>query len=120
MGHVGISVAVAGSSTVQMVLLLAALRWRMGTTESGVVARSAARTLAASVVAAGAGWGVARLLTPEGPAGGVARALPGLVGLVGFMAVFAAVAWGMQSPELEEISRTLRRRLGRTRSRGEA
>ncbi len=120
MGHVGISVAVAGSSTVQMVLLLVALRWRMGTTESGVVARSAARTLAASVVAAVAGWGVARLLTPEGPAGGVARALPGLVGLAGFMAVFAAVAWGMQSPELEEISRTLRRRLGRTRSRGEA
>jgi putative peptidoglycan lipid II flippase len=120
MGHVGISVAVAGSSTVQMVLLLGALRWRMGTTESGVVARSAARTLAASVVAAVAGWGVARLLTPEGPAGGVARALPGLVGLAGFMAVFAAVAWGMRSPELEEIARTLRRRLGRTRSRGEA
>ena len=72
------------------------------------------------MVAAVAGWGVARILTPDGPAGGLARALPGLVGLTGFMAVFGAVAWGMQSPELEEISSTLRRRLGRTRSGGAA
>ncbi len=120
MGHVGISVAVAGSSAVQMMLLLAALRWRMGTVEGGTLARSTLRTLASSVVAAFAGWGIARLLTPEGPAGGLARALPGLVGLAGFIAVFVAAAWAMRSPELAEISRTLRRRLGRTRSRGEA
>ncbi len=120
MGHVGISVAVAGSSAVQMVLLLAALRWRMGTIESGTLSRSAARTLAASVAAAVAGWGTARILTPEGPVGGLARAVPGLLGLGVFVAVFAAVAWGMRSPELEEISGTLRRRLGRTQSRGEA
>ena len=53
MGHVGISVAVAGSSAVQMVLLLGALRWRMGTVEGGTLAASAARTLAASVVGCG-------------------------------------------------------------------
>ena len=35
MGHVGISVAVAGSSAVQMALLLVALRWRMGTVDGG-------------------------------------------------------------------------------------
>jgi putative peptidoglycan lipid II flippase len=120
MGHVGISVAVAGSSAVQMLLLLGALRWRMGTVEGGTLAASAARTLVASVAAAVAGWGTARLLTPEGPAGGIARAVPGLLGLGVFVAVFAAVAWGMRSPELEEISGTLRRRLGRARSRGEA
>jgi putative peptidoglycan lipid II flippase len=119
MGHVGISVAVAGSSAVQMLLLLAALRWRMGTVEGGTLVRSAARTLVASVAAAVAGWGTARILTPEGPAGGLARAVPGLLGLGAFVAVFAAVAWGMRSPELEEIASTLRRRLGRGRSRGE-
>jgi putative peptidoglycan lipid II flippase len=119
MGHVGISVAVAGSSAVQMTLLLVGLRWRMGTLEGAALARSAARTVAASAVAAVAGWGIARLLTPAGPVGGVARALPGLVGLAGFMAAFGAVAWGMRSPELEEISSTVRRRLGRTgRARG--
>ena len=113
MGHVGISVAVAGSSAVQMTFLLVGLRLRMGTIEGAALARSAARTLVASAVAAVAGWGVARILTPSGPAGGIARAMPGLVGLAAFMAVFGAVAWGLQSPELEEILGTLRRRLGR-------
>jgi putative peptidoglycan lipid II flippase len=120
MGHVGISVAVAGSSAVQMALLLVGLRWRMGTILAGVLARSAARTAAASVVAAVAGWGIARVLTPEGPARALSRALPGLAGLAGFAGVFGAVAWGMRSPELAEIVGTLRRRLGRARSRGRA
>jgi putative peptidoglycan lipid II flippase len=120
MGHVGISVAVAGSSAVQMALLLVGLRWRMGTILAGVLARSAARTAAASVVASVAGWGIARMLTPEGPAGGLSRALPGLAGLAGFAGVFGAVAWAMRSPELDEIVGTVRRRLGRARSRGGA
>jgi putative peptidoglycan lipid II flippase len=120
MGHVGISIAVAGSSAVQMALLLVGLRRRMGTILGGTLVRSAARTAAASGVAAVAGWGIARLLTPEGPAGGVARALPGMAGLTGFAGVFLAVAWGMRSPELEEIARTVRRRFGRVRTRGRA
>jgi putative peptidoglycan lipid II flippase len=120
LGHVGISVAVAGSSAVQMTILFAALRWRMGTIEGGLLVRSTARTLGASIVAAVAGWSLARILTPTGPAGGVARAVPGLVGLAGFTVIYAAAAWGMRSPELEEITSTLRRRLARTRSRGQA
>jgi putative peptidoglycan lipid II flippase len=115
MGHVGISIAVAGSSAVQMALLLAGLRWRMGTIEGESLARSSARTLAASAVASVAGWGAARALEPDGLAGGLARALPGLVGLVAFGAVYVAAAWGMRSPELEEIVRTVRRRLQRSR-----
>jgi putative peptidoglycan lipid II flippase len=122
MGHVGISVAVAGSSAVQMALLLVGLRRRMGTILGGTLVRSGARTAAASGVAAVAGWGIARLLTPEGSASAVARVLPGMAGLTGFAAVFVAVAWGMRSPELDEIARTLRHRFGRarTRSRGGA
>ncbi|HEX4448321.1 MAG TPA: murein biosynthesis integral membrane protein MurJ, partial [Polyangiaceae bacterium] len=118
MGHVGISIAVAGSSTVQMALLLVGLRWRMGTIEGGSLARSSARTIAASAVASVAGWGAAKALEPDGPAGGLARALPGLVGLVAFGVVYAAAAWGMRSPELEEIVRTVRRRLQRSRGAG--
>jgi putative peptidoglycan lipid II flippase len=120
MGHVGISIAVAGSSAVQMALLLVGLQRRMGTILGGTLVRSGARTAVASGVAAVAGWAIARLLTPVGPAGGVARALPGMAGLVGFAGVFAAVAWGMRSPELDEIADTLRRRLGRARTRGRA
>jgi putative peptidoglycan lipid II flippase len=98
MGHVGISVAVAGSSAVQMLLLLVGLRWRMGTVRAGDLARSTSRTLLASVIASLAGWGAARV------AGGV-----------GAMAAFAVVyllgAWALRSPELREIGGAVSRRL---------
>ena len=70
MGHVGISVAVAGSSAVQMMLLLAGLRRRLGTIEGGALARSTGRTLVASVVAGVAGWGAAVALARRGVGGG--------------------------------------------------
>src|SRR5450432_1296696 len=61
MGHVGISVAVAGSSAVQMVLLLVGLRWRMGTLSGKTIVRSAVRTLVASGVAGVAACVAARI-----------------------------------------------------------
>lgn len=106
MGHVGISVAVAGSSAVQMLLLLVGLRWRLGTLCAGDLARSTVRTLAASAAAAAAGWGAARLAT--GFAAGVA-------GMAAFGLVFLLAAWGLRAPELEEILGAVRRRLGRPR-----
>lgn len=111
MGHVGISVAVAGSSAVQMVLLLVGLRWRLGTIEGGALARSAARSLGASLLGAVAGWGAARLLSPEGEAGALLRIVPGVAGMTAFTVVFLLAAWGMRAPELEDILGALRRRL---------
>ena len=113
MGHVGVSVAVAGSSAVQMVLLLVALKWRLGTIEGWTLAVSAARTVVASVIAAVAGWGAARILVPDPgeTAGAVARALPGIAGLVAFSVVYLLAAWGMRAPELEEILGAVRRKL---------
>jgi putative peptidoglycan lipid II flippase len=98
MGHVGVSVAVAGSSAVQMVLLLAGLRWRMGTIRGGDLARSTSRALLASLVASVAGWGAARV------AGGLGA-------MAAFAAVYLLVAWALRSPELREISGALSRRL---------
>ena len=103
MGHAGVSAAVAGSSAVQVVLLLVGLRRRMGTLHAGTLARSAARTLAASVLAAVAGWGAATL------AGGIA-------GMAAFGVVFLLAAWGLRSPELTEISGAVRRRLSSRRA----
>jgi putative peptidoglycan lipid II flippase len=111
MGHVGVSIAVAGSSATQMVLLLAGLRWRLGTICGALVLRSTGRTLVASIVASALGWATARLATPLGPAGAAARALPGLAGTVVFTVVFVVAARAMRSPELQEIVSTLRRRL---------
>jgi putative peptidoglycan lipid II flippase len=119
MGHVGISVAVAGSSAVQMVLLLAGLRRRMGTIAAPALARSAGRTVAATVVASVAGWGAAAVCGGwESQAGVLARTLPGVAGMAAFGLVFALAAWGLRSPELEEIggavARRLRRRTGQS------
>jgi putative peptidoglycan lipid II flippase len=113
MGHVGISVAVAGSSAVQMALLLVGLKWRLGAIRLGEVARSGARTLAASVAAAIAGGAAAHVLTPAGPAGPTARSLPGFAGMAAFTIAFVLAARLLRAPELEAIARALRRRLGR-------
>jgi putative peptidoglycan lipid II flippase len=110
LGHVGISVAVAGSSAVQMVLLLAGLKWRMGSICGRLLARSAARTSVVSILAGVAGWAGARLAKSDMP-GAAGHALPGVVGLLAFGFVFLAGAWGLHSPELEEILGALRRRL---------
>jgi hypothetical protein len=47
----------------------------------------------------------------------VARALPGLSGMVAFTVVFIVAAGAMRSPELQEITGAMKRRL---RRRGEA
>jgi putative peptidoglycan lipid II flippase len=101
-GHVGISAAVAGSSAVQMVLLLAGLKRRLGSLRGADLARSLGRTLAASVVAAAAGWGAARL-----GRGWIA----GFAGVLAFAAMYVAASWGMRSPEMAEIARAVRRKL---------
>ena len=111
-GHVGVSMAVAGSSAVQMVLLFVGLKMRLGTIRGRELASSTARIAAASVVAAAAGWGAARILggLGEGP---IARALPGVAGVLVFGILYFAVAWGLGSPEVAELAGPVRRRLAR-------
>jgi putative peptidoglycan lipid II flippase len=115
LGHVGISIAVAGSSAVQMLLLLIGLRLRMGTLRGGTLARSAGRTLVASLVAGAVACWISRLVSSPGRTGTVARTLPGLFGMIGFSAAFLVSARQMRAPELEEILGPIRRRLGRAR-----
>lgn len=102
-GHVGVSMAIAGSSAVQMLLLFFGLRRRLETLHLGEIFASFARIGAASVVAGVAAWASARII--EG------RRLPGLVSGVVFAGLFLVVAWGLRTPELAEIGRPIRRRL---------
>jgi putative peptidoglycan lipid II flippase len=110
MGHAGISAAVAGSSFVQMALLFVGLRRKLGTVCAAELLGSSARTLVASALAGGSGWGVARLL------GGHGTLVPGLAACTVFVGLFAGVAWALRSPELEEIVGGVRRRLARGRT----
>jgi len=116
MGHAGISIAVAGSSAVQMALLLAALKVRLGAVRLLAVAGSAARTLAVSGVAGAAGWTIAWAARVLGPAGVVGRALPGLLGMAMFAILFLGAMSIVRAPELVEIRGALGRRLARRRA----
>ena len=111
-GHVGVSMAVAGSSAVQMILLFIGLQWRLGSIRARELASSTARIAAASVIAAVAGWGAARVLSGGGE-GAVARALPGLAGVLVFGVIYLSVTWGLGSPEVNELAAPVRRRLRR-------
>lgn len=115
-GHVGISMAVAGSSAVQAGLLLVGVKLRLGTVRSAELVTSAFRILVASVVAGTGAWGAARLSANVG-GGVVARALPGLVGLIVFGALYLLVVWGLGARELAEIGAPLARRLRRSTAR---
>jgi len=110
MGQAGISAAVAGSSAVQMLLLFALLRSKLGGLELAAIGASAARTLVASSIAAVAAYSAARLV------GVSSRVLPGASALVVFGALFVVVAWGVRSEELEEIGGALKRRVLRRAS----
>ncbi|MGH7271936.1 MAG: murein biosynthesis integral membrane protein MurJ [Polyangiaceae bacterium] len=112
MGHVGISVAVAGSSAVQMVLLLAGLKWRLREVRLRAVGRSAVRTLAASLAASWVGLTVARLVASAAGASAGARALPGLAGGIVFAVTFVVAARALRVEELAEIVGALRRLRG--------
>jgi hypothetical protein len=99
---------------VQMVLLLVALKGRMGTICADVLARSAARTLAASLLASGAGWMAVRYTSGAAAAlGSLGRLVPGISALAVFSVTFVLASRTLRSPELAEISGAMRRTLTR-------
>lgn len=112
-GHVGVGLAVTGSSAAQLILLWRLLRRHLPTLHTGEILGSALRTVIASTCAAGVGALVARALTPMGPAGAFSRALPGLLGASAFLAVFVVVAALIRSPELLALGAAIRRRRAR-------
>jgi putative peptidoglycan lipid II flippase len=112
LGHVAISVAVAGSSAVQLAFLAFALWRKMGTLRTKELGASIARTVAASAIAGAGGWGAARLAA----AYAAHRAWPGIAGGASFGLLFVAAAWGLGSEEFGVIAGATRRRLLRTAS----
>ena len=114
LGHVGISIAVAGSSLVQMALLFWGLRYRLGAIRGGEILGSAARVLAASVIAGAAAAATARILDGV-VVGKMGRQLPGVAGSLVFTALFLVAAWGLGARELAEVGGPIKRRLLRRR-----
>lgn len=109
MGHIGISIAVAGSSFVQMSLLVIMLRRKLDTMPGREILGSAFKTLAASLLAVGvARWLISLIKDISLP-----HAIPGLLGFACFSGVFAIAAFILKSSELAELTGVLQRRLAR-------
>lgn len=109
LGHVGISLAVSGASLVQMLLLWWRFRRHRAEIDTLAVVRSGALTLLASLPAALLAWWTARALTVPG-AGALARAAPGILASLVFLAVFLVCAHLMKHKELQMLWRAVRRR----------
>lgn len=117
-GHVGVSMAIGGSTAVQMLILFGALRRRLGTLCAREIGESGARVLAASCVAALGGRTAVQIITHEvsvatlpalSPA--LVRALPGVVGGAVFVTLFGMAARARRCIELAELFDPLARRL---------
>ena len=110
LGHVGISIAVAGSSAVQMLLLAIGLKFRLGRLHGREIFGSGIRVIAASAIAGIAAGALAHILSDM-----TWRWLPGIASALVFVVVFAVAAWGLGARELAEVSAPLKRRLLRRR-----
>ena len=116
LGHVGISWAVTGSSIVQMLLLMRALRRELPELRWATVLPSAGRTLIASIAAAavafGVGWASARM--PRVPY--VGGFVPALLGGLAFLVTFVVAGKLLGNEEQAQLTAGLARRLRRGRA----
>lgn len=117
LGHVGVGWAVTGAGALQALLLAVLIVRRLPSVRGQGVFGSALRAVAASVGAVFAGRFVAAALRPDGDAGGLARALPGLLGALTFGFAFLAGAALLRSPELITLGHEIRKRLARRAAR---
>ncbi len=110
-GHVGIGMAVTGSSLVQAGLLWLWLGKKLPSLRLREIGLSATKTL----LAAGAGVVIGRLaagaVAGTASSGALGRALPGATGAAMFLVTFFAMAWGLRSDELLTVTGPLFRRL---------
>jgi putative peptidoglycan lipid II flippase len=119
LGHVGVSLAVSGSSLVQMLLLWLWLGRKLRSLRTGEILRSAGRTLVASAVGAAGAWGAASVAMSLGTSP-LARLVPAAAGGLAFALLFVALAWALGSEELQVLGGGLARKLGRLRGRSSA
>jgi len=108
-GHVGVSMAVAGSAAVQAALLFLALLRTRAAPNVAELAFSAAKVTVASAVAAA----LPRVLVRE-----ASPIVTVSVSVASFAVVFPACALALRSPEVSSLASTVMRRVRRRASRG--
>ena len=107
-GHVGVSMAIAGSTAVQMIALFIGLK-RRSTIMLREIGTAAMRVLAASIVAAASGWAAAAVVRSTTRS----TMLPGIAASVVFGVVFLAAARVFRCAELGEVTAPIRNRMAK-------
>lgn len=113
MGHVGVGLAVTGSSAVQVTLLYVGLGRHLRSRRGGEILRSAGRTLGAAVTGAAAGRGAAAALSTVLAGTSLSSLLPGAGAALVFVLAFLCAARLLGSEELAMIADVVRRRRAR-------
>jgi len=115
LGHVGVSLAVTGSSVVQMLLLLVFLRSLLPELRASDVLPSAMRSALASIGGAVVAFFVARSVSSLPHVRFVGGLLPAAIGGLSFVLAFLILGRTFASPEQRQLVSGLRRRLRRHR-----
>jgi putative peptidoglycan lipid II flippase len=118
MGHAGIALAISAAGAVQLALLAALLRRRMGRVlpaSLGVAGLSlaAARLALASVAAGAAGWGVAQLGAWERGGNDAVNVVVLAAACLAAGLAYLAICRLLGAPELDDVLAALRRRRAR-------
>ena len=115
MKHCGLALATSLASMVNLVLLVLALRSRLGVIRWRLILSSCLRTLAASGLMALGVVMTCRLLIPVETGLGRMRLLAGIgAGVIGGSVLFFAAAWMMKIPECQQVLGLIKRRLNRS------
>jgi putative peptidoglycan lipid II flippase len=109
-GHVGVSIAVTGSSFVQMVLLAIGLRKRLPTLDYRPIVTSTGKTLFAAMIAGILARIFSNQVTQFQLKGPLGRALPGVCAVIIYGTVFLAVAYATKNDALLALTTALRRK----------
>ncbi len=113
-GHVGVSMAIGGSTALQMVLLFIALRRRLGTIRAREIGGASLAISGASAIAAIGAYVSARAMSGIAPSGMIGRALPGLAGGIVFLVLYVVALRAIGSRELDELTASVKRRFARS------
>jgi putative peptidoglycan lipid II flippase len=114
MGHCGLALALSLSATVNLALLMMALRTKLGKLGGGIIVASTVRTLISSILMGIAVWLVYRqTIGGAAPAADIA-AWGTALGVLTGLAAYTLLAYVAKSPELDQICSLLRRRIVRS------
>ena len=114
MKHCGLALATSLASMVNLVLLVAVLRNKLGVIRWRLIFSSLLKTLIAAGIMALGVEVTCRLLIPIGTATGSLRLLTGIsVGIIFGITAFSAASWMLQIPEWQKVMVLMKRSLHR-------